>query len=42
MSKTKQKVTITKTTKKYVRQTGGDTGYKVCGTCYGTGRVKKK
>lgn len=40
MSK-EQKVTITKT-KERVRQTGGDTGYKKCPTCHGTGRVKKK
>ncbi len=37
----KQKATITKT-KKYVRKTGGNTGYVKCNMCHGTGRVKKK
>jgi len=35
----KQKVKIT--TKKRTRKTGGDTGYKKCPTCKGSGRVKK-
>lgn len=38
----KQNVKITTTTTKTVRKTGGNTGYKVCGTCKGTGRVKVK
>lgn len=35
-----QKITITK--KKRVRKTGGNTGYKKCPTCKGSGRVKDK
>lgn len=35
--KTRVKVTRTRT-----RKTGGNTGYKKCGTCNGTGRVKVK
>lgn len=38
MAKVKQTVT----TKKRVRKTGGNTGYKTCNMCHGTGRVKKK
>lgn len=38
MAKVKQTVT----TKKRVRKTGGNTGYKACGVCHGTGRVKKR
>lgn len=34
-----QKVTTTKTRQK---KTGGNTGYKKCPTCKGSGRVKKK
>lgn len=34
----KQKIKVTKRT----RKTGGDTGYKKCPTCKGTGRVKAK
>lgn len=37
---TKQKVKIT--VKKRVRKTGGNTGYKKCNMCHGTGRVKAK
>lgn len=37
-----QNVKVTKTVKKYVRKTGGDTGYKNCPKCKGTGRVKDK
>lgn len=37
---TKQKVTIAKTVTRE-RKTGGDTGYKKCPQCKGTGRVKK-
>ena len=36
MAKGKQVITIRKRT----RKTGGNTGYKTCGTCKGTGRVK--
>lgn len=36
------KVRQTVTTKKRVRKTGGNTGYKTCNMCHGTGRVKKK
>ena len=37
------KAKYTKTTTKYrVRKTGGNTGYKKCPTCKGTGRVKAK
>lgn len=36
----KQKVKITKT-KKRVYKTGGNSGYKTCNMCHGTGRVKK-
>lgn len=31
-----------KTTKVRRRKTGGNSGYKKCPTCKGTGRVKKK
>ena len=37
---TTQKVKTTTT--KTVRKTGGNTGYKKCPTCKGTGRVKNK
>lgn len=33
---------IEQTVKTRVRKTGGDTGYKKCPTCKGTGRVKAK
>ena len=36
----KQKVKITKTTKRRVRKTGGKSGYKKCNMCHGTGRIK--
>ena len=36
MAKVKQKIT------KRVRKTGGNTGYKKCPTCKGSGRVKDK
>lgn len=36
-----QKVKITKTTKRRVRKTGGNTGYVKCNMCNGTGRHKK-
>jgi hypothetical protein len=32
--------TIKKTTTRRVRKTGGNTGYKKCPTCKGSGRVK--
>jgi len=31
-----------KVTKGYTRKTGGNTGYKKCPTCKGTGRVKSR
>lgn len=34
------KVKITKTTRR--RKVGGNSGYKKCNMCHGTGRVKKK
>lgn len=34
--------TITTTTTTRVRKTGGNSGYKTCGTCGGTGRVRAK
>lgn len=37
----RQKVTVT-VTKTRTRKTGPGTGYKKCGTCNGTGRVKVK
>lgn len=39
MAKQKIKVKIKKTR---ARKTGGDTGYKKCPTCKGSGRVKSK
>ena len=39
MAKVKQKVTVTKTRTK---KTGGNTGYRQCNMCHGTGRVKVK
>lgn len=36
----KQKVKITKTRR--VKKTGGNTGYRKCNMCHGTGRVKAK
>jgi len=38
----RQKVKIVKTVKKRVRKTGGNTGYRTCNMCHGTGRVKVK
>lgn len=37
----KQTVTTT-TTRKRRRKTGGNSGYKQCNMCHGTGRIKKK
>lgn len=37
-----QRVRITKTTKTRTRKTGGNTGYRQCNMCHGTGRVKVK
>lgn len=39
MARVKQTVTITK---KRVRKTGGNSGYRKCNICHGTGRVKVK
>lgn len=39
MATAKQTTTTTRTR---TRVTGGDSGYVKCGTCGGTGRVKKK
>ena len=39
MGRASQTVT---TTKKRVRKTGGNSGYKKCNMCHGTGRIKKK
>lgn len=39
MAKIKQKVTITK---KRIKKVGGDSGYRQCNMCHGTGRVKVK
>ena len=36
-----QRVTV-KVTKGHVKKTGPGTGYKKCGTCNGTGRIKVK
>lgn len=36
----KQKIKVKK--KSYSRKTGGNTGYKKCGVCNGTGRIKVK
>ena len=38
----RQKVKVTKTTRKRERKTGGNTGYQKCNMCHGTGRVKKR
>lgn len=35
----KQTIKITKTRR---RKTGGDSGYKKCNMCHGTGRIKAK
>lgn len=37
-----QIVEIRVTTKRRVRQTGGNSGYEPCKVCHGTGRVKVK
>lgn len=37
----KQKVRITKT-KSRSRKTGGNSGYRQCNMCHGTGRIKTK
>lgn len=37
MAKVRQTIT-----KKRVRKTGGDSGYRKCNMCHGTGRVKVK
>lgn len=39
MAKAKQTVRVTTTTRR--RKTGGNSGYKQCNICHGTGRVKK-
>lgn len=39
MAKIQQTV---KVTKKRVRKTGGNSGYKKCNMCHGTGRIKAK
>ena len=36
-----QKVKVTKTIR-YVRKTGGNSGYRQCNMCHGTGRKKNK
>lgn len=36
----RQKVKIT--TKKRTRKTGGNSGYRQCNMCHGTGRIKTK
>ena len=36
MAKAKQTIKIRR------KKTGGNTGYKACGVCHGTGRVKKR
>lgn len=38
----KQHVHVKKTTKRRVRKTGGNTGYRQCNMCHGTGRVRVK
>lgn len=38
----KQTVSTTETTKSRRRKTGGNSGYKQCNMCHGTGRIKKK
>lgn len=40
MATQKVKVTKTKTSRK--RKTGGNSGYRQCNMCHGTGRVKYK
>lgn len=37
----RQKVRITKT-KRRVRKTGGNSGYRKCNMCHGTGRIRLK
>lgn len=37
-----QKVKITRTTKTRTRKTGGNSGYRKCNMCHGTGRIKTK
>ena len=39
---TKQKVKTTTTTKTRKRKTGGNSGYRTCNMCHGTGRIKVK
>ena len=36
-----QKARVTRT-RKYVRKTGGNSGYRKCNMCHGTGRVRVK
>lgn len=38
----KQRVRIKTTTKRRVRKTGGNSGYRQCNICHGTGRIKNK
>lgn len=38
----KQKVRITKTVTKRQRRYGGNSGYRKCNMCHGTGRIKNK
>ena len=39
MAKVKQSVQTTTKTRK--RKTGGNSGYRTCNMCHGTGRIKK-
>lgn len=39
---TRVRQTVKKTTKSRRRKVGGDSGYRKCNMCHGTGRVKKK
>lgn len=38
----RQTIRTTTTTKSRTRKTGGDSGYRKCNVCNGTGRVKVK
>lgn len=37
-----QKVKVTTKTRTRQRKTGGNTGYRKCNMCHGTGRIKNK
>ena len=42
MARARVRQSTTRTTRTRTRRTGGNSGYRVCNMCHGTGRIKKK